>query len=126
MEQLHVKSGDTVVVLSGDSKKMKKGDELVPRIGKVIATSPEEGKVIVAGANIVSKHTKARKQGENSQIVKTEGAIYACKVQLVCTNSGCEKYNKPIRVKKSISYVERDGKQKRVVKRLCPKCGAEI
>ena len=117
MAQLHIKRDDTVVVIFGDSK---------GTIGKVIAASPEEGKVIVAGANIVSKHTKARKQGDNSAIIKTEGAIYASKVQLVCTNSKCEKYNKGVRVKKTVSYVEKDGKKKRVVKRFCTKCGAEI
>ena len=109
MEKLHVKSGDTVVVLSGESKGVK---------GKVIAASPEEGKVIVEGANIVSKHTKARRQGDKSQIVKTEGAIYASKVQLVCTNAKCDKYNKGVRVKHKIV----DGKKIRV----CAKCGAEI
>ena len=112
MEKLHIKSGDTVVVLSGDSK---------GTVGKVIAASPEEGKVIVEGANIVSKHTKARRQGDKSQIVKTEGAIYASKVQLVCP-----KCNKGVRVKHVISYVEKDGKNKKVVTRLCTKCGAEI
>ena len=112
MEKLHIKSGDTVVVLSGDSK---------GTVGKVIAASPEEGKVIVEGANIVSKHTKARRQGDKSQIVKTEGAIYASKVQLYCP-----KCNKGVRVKHVISYVEKDGKNKRVVTRLCTKCGAEI
>ena len=89
MNKLHVKTGDTVVVLSGNDK---------AKTGKVIATSPEEGKVIVAGANIVSKHQKARRQGETSSIVKTEGAFYASKVQVV------------------------DGKKVRV----CTKCGAEI
>ena len=109
MAKLNVKTGDTVVVISGDSKGTR---------GKVIATSPEEGKVIVEGANIVSKHTKARKQGDTSSIIKTEGAIYACKVQLVCTNSKCEKYNKGVRVQHKIV----DGKKIRV----CAKCGAEI
>ena len=109
MEKLHIKKDDTVVVLSGDSK---------GTIGKVIAASPEEGKVIVEGANIVSKHTKARRQGEKSQIVKTEGAIYASKVQLVCNNSKCEKYGKGVRVQ----YKVVDGKKVRV----CCKCGAEI
>ena len=80
MTKLHIKRDDTVVVISGDSKGTR---------GKVIAAAPEEGKVIVAGANIVSKHTKARKQGENSAIIKTEGAIYASKVQLVCPK--CDK-----------------------------------
>ena len=104
MEKLHVKSGDTVVVISGDSKGVR---------GKVIAASPEEGKVIVEGANIVSKHSKARRQGEKSQIVKTEGAIYASKVQLVCP-----KCDKGVRTKVAVV----DGKKVRV----CTKCGAEI
>ena len=81
--------------------------------GQVIATSPEEGKVIVAGANVVSKHTKARRQGENSQIVKTEAAMYASKVQLYC-----EKCKKPTRAAHKI-----DGEKKT---RVCTKCGAEL
>ena len=104
MDKLHIKKDDTVVVISGDSK---------GTVGKVIAASPEEGKVIVAGANVVSKHTKARRQGEKSQIVKTEGAIYASKVQLYCPN--CKKG-----VRTSSKVV--DGKKVRV----CTKCGAEI
>ena len=109
MKNLHVKTDDLVIVISGESK---------GTIGKVIATSPEEGKVIVAGANIVSKHQKARRQGETSSIVKTEGAFYASKVQLVCQNSKCAKYNKGVRVRIEV----RDGKKVRV----CTKCGAEI
>ena len=104
MSKLHIKKDDTVVVISGDDKGTR---------GKVIAASPKEGKVIVEGANIVSKHAKARRQGETSSIVKTEGAIYASKVQLVCP-----KCDKGVRVK----FVEKDGKKIRV----CAKCGAEI
>ena len=108
MNKLHVKTGDTVVVLSGNSKNTR---------GQVIATSPEEGKVIVAGANVVSKHTKARRQGENSQIVKTEAAMYASKVQLVCP-----KCDKGVRTK--VKLVTKGDKQVKV--RVCAKCGAEI
>ena len=108
MEKLHIKKDDTVVVISGNSKGTR---------GKVIATSPEEKKVIVAGANIVSKHTKARKQGEKSAIIKTEGAMYASKVQLVCP-----KCDKGVRTK--VCYKTVGDKQVKV--RLCTKCGAEI
>ena len=94
MEKLHIKTGDTVVVLSGESKGVK-------------------GKVIVEGANIVSKHVKARRQGDKSQILKTESAMYACKVQLVCP-----KCNKGVRVHHNVV----NGKKVRV----CAKCGAEI
>ena len=108
MEKLHIRKDDTVVVISGNSKGTR---------GKVIAAAPEEGKVIVAGANIVSKHTKARRQGENSSIVKTEGAIYASKVQLVCP-----KCDKGVRTKVGYKTVG----EKTVKVRLCCKCGAEI
>ena len=108
MNKLHIKRDDTVVVISGDSKGTR---------GKVIAASPEEGKVIVAGANIVSKHTKARKQGDNSAIIKTEGAIYASKVQLVCP-----KCDKGVRTK----VVYKTEGDKKIKVRVCAKCGAEI
>ena len=104
MAKLNIKTDDTVIVLSGDDKGTK---------GKVIAASPKEGKVIVEGANVVHKHVKARRQGENSSIVDTEGAIYACKVALYCP-----KCDKGVRVK----HVVKDGKKVRV----CAKCGQEI
>ena len=108
MNKLHVKKDDLVVVLSGESKGVR---------GKVIAASPEEGKVIVEGVHTVAKHTKARRQGETSQIIKTEGAIYASKVQLVCP-----KCNKGVRTK--VGYKTVGDKQVKV--RLCAKCGQEI
>ena len=108
MEKLHIKKDDTVVVISGDDKGTR---------GKVIATSPKEGKVIVAGVHVVSKHTKARKQGDKSAIIKTEGAIYANKVQLVCPK--CDKA-----VRSKVGYKTEGDKQVKV--RLCAKCGAEI
>ena len=108
MDKLHIKRDDTVVVISGDDKGTR---------GKVIAASPEEGKVIVAGVHTVSKHTKARKQGDKSAIIKTEGAIYASKVQLVCP-----KCDKGVRTK--VGYKTVGDKQVKV--RLCAKCGAEI
>ena len=108
MAKLHIKKDDTVVVLSGDDKGTK---------GTVIAVSPEEGKVIVSGVHVVSKHTKARRQGEVSQILKTEGAIYASKVQLVCP-----KCKTGVRTK--VGHVTKGDKTTKV--RLCAKCGAEI
>ena len=79
MANLHIKKGDTVVVLSGDDKGVQ---------GEVIATSPEEGKVIVKGVNIIHKHVKPRREGETGGIVDAEGAIYASNVALVCPKCG--------------------------------------
>lgn len=103
MNTLHVKTGDTVKVISGRSKGGK---------GKVVAVSPKEGKVIVEGVNMVSKHVKPKRQGESGGIVKTEGAMYACKVMVVCP-----KCNKPTRVGHS---VDKDGNKVRV----CKHCSA--
>lgn len=75
MSKLHVKKGDTVMVISGKSK---------GRTGKVLEVSPKEGKVIVEKANMVTKHVKPRRQGEVGGRIEAEGALYACKVQVIC------------------------------------------
>ena len=101
---MHIKKGDTVVVLSGDDKGVQ---------GEVIAVSREEGKVLVKGANIIHKHVKPRKQGEAGGIVDAEGAIYASKVALYC--DACKQ---GVRVK----HVVKDGTKIRV----CAKCGKKF
>ncbi len=101
-KKMHIKTGDNVLVLSGKDKGKQ---------GKVLAVSPKENKVIVEGIKIVSKHTKARKAGQEGGIIKTESAMYASKVQLVCSHCG-----KGTRVAHKIME---DGKKKR----SCKKCG---
>ena len=103
-KKVHVRKDETVVVISGNDKGTK---------GKVVEVSPEEGKVIVAGANIVSKHVKPRRQGEAGGIIKVEGALYADKVQVACP-----KCKKGVRVQHKIE----DGKKIRV----CAKCGQAL
>ena len=104
MANLHIKKGDTVVVLSGDDKGTQ---------GEVIAVSREEGKVIVKGANIIHKHVKPRKQGESGGIIDAEGAIYASKVAIYCPD--CKK---GVRIHHNVV----DGKKIRV----CAKCGKKF
>ena len=53
MNTLHIKKGDNVEVISGRCKGQR---------GKVVATAPSEGKVMVEGVNMVSKHLKPRGQ----------------------------------------------------------------
>lgn len=104
MNKIHVKTGDTVVVISGDDKGAK---------GKVLAVSPKEGKVIVEGINQVKKHVKPRKMGDQGGIVTAEAPMYASKVQIYC--SGCKKATR-------IAHKDEDGKKIRV----CAKCGAKL
>ena len=86
---------------------------LATHTGKVLQVSPSENKVIVEGQNMVTKHVKPRRQGEQGGIVKAEGAMYASKVMPICPKCG-----KAVRV----GHVEKDGKMVRV----CKKCGAEL
>ena len=103
-DKMHVKKDDLVIVISGKSRGTK---------GKVLEVSPKEGKVIVEGANKVKKHVKPRNQQEKGGIIETEGAMYACKVQLFC-----EKCGKQTRVSHKM-----DGDKKI---RVCAKCGAAL
>ncbi len=99
VNKLHVKKGDTVIVLSGKDKCKK---------GKVLEVSPKERKVIVENVNMVTKHVKPRKMGDQGGIVKAEGAMYACKVMLVCPKCG-----KPTRIAHKILN---DGTKQRLCK----------
>ena len=106
MNKVHVRTGDEVVVINGKDRGKK---------GKVLEVSPSEGKVIVEGVNVVSKHVKPRKMGEQGGIIKAESALYADKVQLICP-----KCKQPTRV-------GHEGKGKDKV-RVCKKanCGAKF
>ncbi len=105
MNKMSIKKDDTVIVLSGKDKGKK---------GKVLEVQPRDRKVIVEKINMVSRHTKPRREGEEGGIIKKEAPIYACKVMRVCP-----KCNKPTR---PASKLQADGKKVRV----CKKCGAEI
>ena len=102
--KLHVKTGDQVIVTTGNAK---------GTIGKVLEVSPKEGKVIVQGVHMVKKHVRPRPPQEQGGIVDVEGAIYASKVMIVCP-----KCNKGVRIAHKI-----DGDKKI---RVCAKCGAEL
>jgi large subunit ribosomal protein L24 len=71
----NIRKGDQVVVISGDDKDLKK-----PRLVKEVLV--EEGKVIVEGANIITKHTKPSAQNTKGGIVKKEAPIHISNVML--------------------------------------------
>lgn len=107
MAKLHVKKGDTVFVLNGKDGGKK---------GKVMSVDATEGKVVVEGVNIVTKHVKPKpnKGYQSGGLVHQEAAIYAAKVMVICDKCG-----KPTKVAKKVLD---DGKKARV----CKKCGEII
>ena len=71
---MNFKVGDKVVVIAGKSKGLE---------GKIIKTLRKENKVIVEGANIVTKHVKPNAQNENGGIIKMEAPIDASNVMII-------------------------------------------
>ncbi|NLD59177.1 MAG: 50S ribosomal protein L24 [Clostridiales bacterium] len=107
---MHVKSGDTVIVISGTDQGRK---------GKVQKAFPETNRVIVEGVKMVKRHQKPRGEGMPGGIVDKEAAISASKVMIVCP-----KCHKPTRV--GHKFTEGDGKLSRRKVRICKKCGASL
>ena len=104
INKMNVKKGDTVQVITGKDK---------GQTGKVITVLPKEGKVVVEKVNMVSRHVKARKQGDESGIIQKEAPLYASKVMLYCP-----KCSRGVRTGRKVTG------DKKV--RVCKRCGAEI
>ena len=109
MNSLNVKKGDTVVVISGKDKGKK---------GKIMVAQPDDERVIVQGAAMVTRHVKPRKQGQPGGRIEKEGPIHASNVMLVCP-----KCDKPTRIAHKIKEVEIAGEKKQKSVRVCKKCG---
>ena len=110
---MHVKSKDTVIVISGKDKGTK---------GKITAAFPKLNRVTVEGVNMVTKHQKARNQMQPGGIIHKEMPIDASNVMLVCPKCG-----KATRVSHKVERVADDNdKMNRKMVRVCKKCGAEI
>jgi large subunit ribosomal protein L24 len=71
MNTLHIKKGDTVVVISGAEK---------GKSGKVLETYPKWGTVLVEGVGMRKKHQRPRKAGQHGQIIDKQTPIRASKV----------------------------------------------
>ena len=114
VQKVHVKKNDQVVVISGP----KDGDKAVKgKQGKILTVNPKTGKVIVEGVAFVTKHQKARRQGQQGGIFQKERAIDASNVMLICPKCG-----KATRV--GHKQGELDGHKTAI--RVCKKCGAEF
>lgn len=83
-KKLHVKKGDSVVVISGKDKGKK---------GKVLVALPKDGKVIVEGINMSTKHKKPSKTVQQGGIIHQESPVFSSKVML-----WCDKCKKGVRV----------------------------
>ncbi len=74
--KMHVKTGDTVQVVSGKDK---------GKVGEIVRSIPKDSKVIVKGVNVKTKHVKPQQEGESGKIVTQEFPIHSSNVMLYST-----------------------------------------
>ena len=109
--KMNLKKGDEIIVLAGKDRGKR---------GKVIQTVPEQGKVIVDGVNVVTRHQKPRSTGSRSMVRQQLGEMQVplgvpiSKVMLVCPK--CNKETRVARI---------PGPEGGLV-RGCRKCGEQV
>ena len=101
---MHIKKGDTVIVIAGESKGMR---------GRVLRVDYKKDKAIVEGVNMISKHSRPNAKNPNGGIVKKEAPITISNLMYVDSN------NKPTRIGRK---VKEDG----TIVRFSKKSGEEI
>lgn len=105
MKKIHIKKGDTVIVLAGEDK---------GKTGKVLQVLKEKERAIVEGVRIVTKSAKPSAKNPQGGFIKMEAPIHISNISLIDPKSG-----KPTRI--GIKKTD-DGKKVRIAK----KSGEEI
>src|SRR5882757_3073272 len=105
--KFHIKKGDSVVVITGDDKDLKK-----PR--KVLEIITETNRVLVEGVNIVTKHTKPSAQNTKGGILKVEAPIALSNVMLWDSKSSSP--SKVTRTRKDGKLIKTAKKSGKVIK----------
>lgn len=105
MSKLHIKKGDTVVVLAGDDRGKK---------GRVLSVQADKQRAIVEGLNMVTKHTKPSAKHPQGGRIQMEAPIHISNLSLVDPKSG--------NATRIAIKVKEDGKKVRIAK----KSGEEI
>ena len=74
MSTMKIKKGDTVKVIAGKDKDKE---------GKVLSVDKKNGKVVVEGVNMVTKHAKPSAANQNGGIIQKEAALDVSNVMYV-------------------------------------------
>ncbi len=104
-KKINIKKGDTVMVITGESKGQK---------GRVLEVDRDKDRAIVESINMVSKHTKPNSKAPQGGIIKKEAPVHISNLMLIDPTSG-----KPTRVGKRLN-------EKDKLVRYSKKSGEEI
>ena len=88
-KKIHIKKGDQVMVITGESKGQK---------GRILEVDRDKSRAIVEGVNLVSKHTKPNAKAPQGGILKKEAPVHLSNLMLIDPTTG-----KPTRVGKKLN-----------------------
>jgi large subunit ribosomal protein L24 len=107
--KFNIKKGDTVIVISGNSKPQKDDNgKKIYKPRKVLKVLPEDGRVVVEGVAMATHHTKPSARNTKGGLIKRESPIHISNVMLWDAKAGA-----PTKVKRS----REDGKLIRTAKK---------
>lgn len=101
-KKLHIKKGDNVIVISGNSKGEK---------GKVLFVDLEKKRAIVESVNMVSKHTKPNAENPKGGIIQKEGYIHISNLMIADGSGKATRVGRKMdeKANKSVRYSKKSG-----------------
>ena len=100
-KKLHIKKGDNVMVITGESKGQQ---------GRVLKLVPDSNRAIVEGVNLVSKHTKPNADNPKGGVLKQEAPIHLSNLKIVDGAGNPTRIGKKVGENdKSVRYSKKSG-----------------
>lgn len=101
-KKLHIKKGDTVIVISGESKGQQ---------GRVLKVFNESMRAIVEGVKMMSKHTKPNAKNPKGGIIKQESTIHISNLKIIDNAGNAVRIGRRLdeKTKKSVRYSKKSG-----------------
>ena len=91
--KLHIRKGDTVMIIAGDSKGQQ---------GKVLKVNTDTNKAIVEGINMVSKHTKPNAKSPQGGIIKKEAPVHISNLMVIDSTGKPTRTGRKLDTKKNL------------------------
>ena len=101
-QKLHIKVGDTVKIISGESN----GQE-----GKILTIDRKKNRAIVEGVNIIKKHEKPSAANPEGGIVEKESSIHISNIMIVSDGDASRIGRKANEEGKMVRYSKKTGKE---------------
>lgn len=101
-QKLHIKVGDTVKVISGNSRDAE---------GKVLAIDRKKGRAVVEGVNMIKKHMKPNAQNPQGGIVEIEAGIHISNLMVVVNGQATRIGRKANNDGKLVRYSKKSGEE---------------